>query len=85
MSSLSTNQYDALRLIKSLFGQAATTSQPKSRAVGSAEALRMPNEFQKEMNGEKKCERGGGEITVKSIKRIHIHHKAFRGFLWDIV
>lgn len=87
MSLLSTNQYDALRLIKSLFGEAATTSEPKSRAVSSAEALGLPNEFQKEMNGEKKCERGGEKkITVESIKRIHIHHKAFWGFfLWDIV
>lgn len=80
MSLLSANQYDALRLIKSLFGEAAATSRPKSRAVSSAEALGPPNEFQKEMNGEKKCERGGEKITVKSIKRIHIHHKAFRVF-----
>lgn len=89
VSPLSTNQYDALCLIKSLFGEAAATSRPKSRAVSSAEALGLPNEFQKEMNGEKKCERGEKKkFTVESIKRIHIHHKAFRVFfffLGDIV
>lgn len=67
MSRLSTNQYDALRLIKSLFGEAATTSQPKSRAVSSAEALGPPNEFQKEMNGETKCERGEGKKSQLSL------------------
>lgn len=68
MSRLSTNQYDALLLIKSLFGEAAFTSQSKSRAVSSAEALGPPNKFQKEMNGEKKCERGAGKkITCSRV------------------
>lgn len=85
MFLLSTNQYDALHLIKSLFGEAAATSQPKSRAVSSAEALGLPNEFQKEMNGEKKCERGGEKNHSRVYKKDSYSSQNIQGFLWDIV
>lgn len=73
-------------LIKSLFGEAAATSQPKSRAVSSAEALGPPNEFLREMNGEKKCERGGEKNHSRVYKKDSYSSQSIQVFFWrDIV